>query len=278
MDMRIKRFDKTLPLPEEEAGAAGFDFSFRESATIQPGEIQLVSVNVAVEIPKGYFMMITLRSSTPMRRGLMMPNAPGIIDPFYRLYKEWGSAQKPALWAYKGDVYKGVKANNLTQAEAEWAQQHIMILSGLYGILRPYDTISPYRLEMKAKLAVGQAKSLYEYWDDRLAKVVAERANGIVCVLSSDEYAKAVVKHLPKDIRIVTPVFYDVKPSRKVGVAPIYSKMMRGVMARWIIDNKVDTPEELKHFTGHGYIYDASRSSENMPAFFRKVMTPLVFD
>lgn len=81
--MRIKRFDKTLPLPEEEAGAAGFDFSFRESATIQPGEIQLVGVNIAVEIPKGYFMMITLRSSTPMRRGLMMPNAPGIIDPFY---------------------------------------------------------------------------------------------------------------------------------------------------------------------------------------------------
>lgn len=211
-----------------------------------------------------------------MKRLMQVSDA--FADNTTRLYKEWGSAQKPALWAYKGDVYKGVKANNLTRAEAEWAQQHIMILSGLYGILRPYDTISPYRLEMKAKLAVGQAKSLYEYWDDRLAKVVAERANGIVCVLSSDEYAKAVVKHLPKDIRIVTPVFYDVKPSRKVGVAPIYSKMMRGVMARWIIDNKVDTPEELKHFTGHGYIYDASRSSENMPAFFRKVMTPLVFD
>lgn len=83
MDMRIKRFDKDFPLPETEAGAAGFDFSFRESATIQSGEVKLVSINAAVEIPEGYFMMITLRSSTPLRRGLMMPNAPGIIDPFY---------------------------------------------------------------------------------------------------------------------------------------------------------------------------------------------------
>lgn len=83
MDMRIKRFDKTLPLPVTDEGAAGFDFSFRESVTIQPGEVHLVSINTAVEIPGGYFMMITLRSSTPLRRGLMMPNAPGIIDPFY---------------------------------------------------------------------------------------------------------------------------------------------------------------------------------------------------
>lgn len=189
-----------------------------------------------------------------------------------------GGIQRPALWAYKGDVYKGVKAQNLTQADAEWAQQHIMILSGLYGILRPYDAISPYRLEMKAKLAVGQAKNLYEYWGDRLAKVVVERADGVVCVLSSEEYAKAVVKYLPKDIRVVNPVFYDVKPSGKIGVAPIYSKMMRGVMARWMIDNRADTPEALKAFTGHGYSYDVDRSTEDNPAFFRKVMTPLVFD
>lgn len=208
----------------------------------------------------------------------LMHVSDALADNTTRLYEEWGSAQKPALWAYKGDVYKGVKANHLSQTEAEWAQQHIMILSGLYGILRPYDIISPYRLEMKTKLQVGEAKNLYEYWRDQLAEVVADRANGIVCVLSSDEYAKAVLKHLPKDIRVVTPVFYDTKPSGKVGVAPIYSKMMRGVMARWIIDNKVDTPEGLKHFTGHGYIYDSSRSSGNKPAFYRKVMTPLVFD
>lgn len=208
----------------------------------------------------------------------LMQVSDALADTTTRLYEQWGNAQKPALWAYKGDVYKGVKAHTLAQADAEWAQQHIMILSGLYGILRPYDTISPYRLEMKAKLEIDQMKNLYEYWGDALAKVVAERANGVVCVLSSDEYAKAVLKYLPKDVRVVTPVFYDVKPSGKVGVAPIYSKMMRGVMARWMIDNRVDTPEKLERFTGHGYAYDVGRSTPNAPAFYRAAMVPLVFD
>lgn len=208
----------------------------------------------------------------------LMQVSDALTDSTVQLYKEWRRVQKPALWAYKGDVYRGVKAQNLTQAEAEWAQQHIMILSGLYGVLRPYDAISPYRLEMKAKLAVGSTRNLYEYWGDKLAKIVADRANGVVCVLSSDEYAKAVVKYLPKDIRVVTPVFYDAKPSGKVGIAPIYSKMMRGVVARWMIDNRVDTSEKLADFSAHGYSYDLARSTPNFPAFYRKTMAPLVFD
>lgn len=201
------------------------------------------------------------------------PLAKGTVN----LYEQWGRKQKPALWAYKGDVYKGVKADELTQAKAEWAQENLLILSGLYGILRPYDEISAYRLEMKAKLSVGETKNSYEFWGDKLAKVVAERANGVVCVLSSDEYARAVLKYLPRSIRVVTPIFYDNKPNGKVGVAPIYSKMMRGVMARWVIDNRAETPEDLKRFTAHGYAYDASRSREDFPAFYREEMKPLVF-
>lgn len=194
------------------------------------------------------------------------------------MYEAWNSkGQKPALWTYVGDVYKGMKANKLDEKSAEWAQQHIVTMSGLYGIVRPYDLIAPYRLEMKAVIPVGKHKNIYSFWGEKLATYVSTQADGIVCNLSSDEYGKPVTSHLPKDIRIVTPVFYDNRPSGKVGRAPIYNKMMRGVMARWIIDHRVDTPEGLRAFTGHGYAYSEKLSTKDAPAFFREEMKPLVF-
>lgn len=191
-------------------------------------------------------------------------------------FAEWGARQKPALWAYRGDVYRGMYADGLTKAEADWAEAHIRIMSGLYGVLRPHDAISPYRLEMKAKLVVGQHKNLYGLWGDRLAKVLDKEANGVICVLSSEEYAKPIRTH--SQSRLVTPVFMDHKPNSTVGSVPIYSKMMRGVMARWIIDHAVDTPEGLSAFNGHGYVYDQGRSTADAPVFVRPApMTPLVF-
>jgi uncharacterized protein len=196
----------------------------------------------------------------------------------HAMYETWDkSGQKPAFWTYVGDVYKGVKANKLDEKSAQWAQRHILTMSGLYGVVRPYDRISPYRLEMKAAIPVEKRKNIYDFWGNELADYVASQANGVVCNLSSDEYGKPVTAHLPKDIRIVTPVFYDNRPSGKVGRAPIYNKMMRGVMARWIIDNRVDTPEGLRAFTGHGYSYSETLSTKDAPAFFREEMKPLVF-
>lgn len=188
---------------------------------------------------------------------------------------EWGKVKKPALWAYRGDVYKGMYADQLTADDAKWAEGHIRIMSGMYGVLRPYDCLSPYRLEMKAKLRVGKSRNLYDFWEKRLAEFIDSESAGIICNLSSDEYAKPVTKYASS--RIVTPVFMDHKPNGKVGSVPIYSKMMRGVMARWIIDHRADTPEELKEFTGFEYHYDASRSSPDVPVFVRRIMVPLVF-
>lgn len=191
-------------------------------------------------------------------------------------FAKWGSEQKPALWAYRGDVYKGMYADALSKDDAAWAEGHIRIMSGLYGVLRPHDGVSPYRLEMKAKLGVGDAKDLYEFWGDKLARTLDEESDGIICVLSSEEYAKPITKYAKS--RIVTPVFMDHKPNGKIGPVPIYSKMMRGVMARWIIDHRVDSPEGLLSFDGHGYIYNQTRSKENAPVFVRPApMTPLVF-
>lgn len=190
-------------------------------------------------------------------------------------YEHWGDYTNPSIFAYVGDVYKGFFAPTLQPDDICWAQEHLIILSGLYGALRPLDQISAYRLEMKAKVRVNGSKDLYDFWGDRVARLVDERANGIICVLSSDEYAKVVTAHTAS--RIVTPVFLDKKPNGTIGTVPIYSKMMRGVMARWIIDNRVDTPEQLKAFSRYGYSYDAGSSTIDRPAFYRDIMTPLRF-
>lgn len=187
----------------------------------------------------------------------------------------WGKLTKSAIWAYRGDVYKGMYADTLTKTDVDWAQRHLVIMSGLYGIVRPYDAISPYRLEMKTKLGVEGTKDLYDFWDRQLAEYVDSHSDGIICNLASDEYGRPVTTH--SQSRVITPVFMDHRPNGKVGPAPIYNKMMRGVMAHWIIKNKVDDPTKLTEFAGHGYVYDGARSSSSAPAFSRSAMKPLVF-
>lgn len=218
------------------------------------------------------------RQSQPELRRLMNVSD-DIAAKARAMYADWQPTApgKAALWAYKGDVYKGVKADNLKPEAAEWTEAHILILSGLYGLVRPHDAVQRYRLEMKASLKIGRSNNLYEFWGDRLAAYVAECANGEVCCLSSDEYARVVLRYLPRTVRVITPTFFDNKPNGQCGTVPIYSKMMRGVVARWMIDNRVDTPAGLKQFTGHGYAYDAALSRPNAPAFYRLVMKPLVF-
>lgn len=206
---------------------------------------------------------------------LLLRSSQDIATRTEQAYLDWGKLSNPSIFTYVGDVYKGFFAPTLTTDDIIWAQNHIMILSGLYGALRPLDLISGYRLEMKAKLPVGGHKNLYEFWGDRVAKYVDERADRVVCILSSDEYAKVVTAHT--NCRIVTPVFLDKKPNGKIGTVPIYSKMMRGVMARWMIDNRVDAPEQLEGFSMYGYSYDAGNSTPDRPAFYREVMTPLRF-
>lgn len=182
---------------------------------------------------------------------------------------------KPALWTYSGDVYRGVVAPTLSEPAAEWAQKHVRIVSALYGLLRPYDVIDAYRLEMNASLPIDDAPTVRAFWGVALAKVVEKEANGIVLVLSSNEYAAPIVRHLSEAVRVVTPRFFDRKPNGTMGQVPIYNKQMRGVMARWMMDSRVDSLERLSDFAAHGYRYDADRSSESEPAYSRPVMQPL---
>lgn len=204
-----------------------------------------------------------------------MKVSPSIATTVQDMYRQWGDAVKPSMYMYRGDVYKGFYADTLGTGDIQWAQDHIMIASGLYGLLRPLDKISRYRLEMRAQLSVTGHANLYDFWGDQLATAADERANGTICILSSEEYARPIRKFATS--RIVTPVFMDHKPNGTIGQVPIYSKMMRGVMARWIIDNRVDTPEGLVPFDRFGYVHDASRSTSEAPVFLREKMIPLVF-
>ncbi len=191
------------------------------------------------------------------------------------MYDTWGEVTKSSAYLYRGDVYKGFYANTLRKDDLLWAQDHLMIISGLYGLVRPLDEISRYRLEMKAPIAVSGTKNLYEFWGDSLAQFADKNANGIICLLTSEEYARPIRRYSTS--QLITPVFMDYKPNGTVGPVPIYSKMMRGVMARWVIDTRAETLDDLRQFMNFDYHYDDERSSANELVFVRKKMTPLVF-
>jgi cytoplasmic iron level regulating protein YaaA (DUF328/UPF0246 family) len=193
-------------------------------------------------------------------------------------YAAWGAVKpgKVALWTYTGDVYKGLRALTLKRGEADWAQEHLLISSGLYGVVRPYDGVQAYRLEMNSKIVLGQSRNLRDYWGSELAHYVRTRRADWVCCLSSEEYAQPVLDGL--STHVITPVFLDNKPNGTLGTVPIYSKIMRGVMARWMINNQIEHPSELKQFAGHGYAYDAAHSTESNPTYSRAVMKPIRFD
>ena len=191
------------------------------------------------------------------------------------MYQDWGREASPALFAYVGDVYRWFFAETLSVADIKWANDHLFIMSGLYGALRPLDLVSPYRLEMKFKLSVAGSKDLYDFWGSRISDYVDSVPDDIICNLSSDEYARVVTKYTNK--RVVTPVFMDHKADGTIGTVPIYSKMMRGVMARWMIDNRIDNPDDLSGFSIQGYSYDEGKSRQEKPVFYRKQPKPIRF-
>ena len=179
---------------------------------------------------------------------------------------------KPAAQAFQGDVYTGLEADTFSKTENHFAQTHLRILSGLYGLLRPLDLIQAYRLEMGTKLANNAGKDLYAYWRPTLTKaldeaIVASGSKELVN-LASNEYFKAVdTKKL--DARIITPVFKDEK-NGSFKIISFYAKKARGLMSAWIIREQVNTPEALQDFNVAGYRFDAAASENNTLVFTRR--------
>ena len=178
---------------------------------------------------------------------------------------------KQALLAFKGDVYTGLDADTLDAGGLKFAQKHLRILSGLYGLLRPLDLMQPYRLEMGLRFKNRGGKNLYEFWGDDIAHAVqsalGKSGSPLLINLASNEYFKSVnAKSL--DAEIITPVFKDLKQG-KYKMISFYAKKARGLMARYIIDQRLNEPDGLKSFDSEGYYFSDQQSTERELVFLR---------
>ena len=191
-------------------------------------------------------------------------------------YRDWSKKftdenSKPAIYAFDGDVYDGFDVKTLNAKALDFAQDHIRILSGLYGALRPLDLMQPYRLEMGTSFQNARGKDLYANWGDRvtdsLKKVLEKQKKPVLLNLASEEYFKVLqAKNL--DCPVIAPVFQDGKEG-KFKIISFYAKRARGLMARYVVENRITDPADLKGFNLDGYKYVASESKPEKPVFRR---------
>ncbi|GGD49540.1 peroxide stress protein YaaA [Lacimicrobium alkaliphilum] len=178
---------------------------------------------------------------------------------------------KQSLLAFNGDVYTGLEAQSLSEAELDYAQKHLRILSGLYGLLKPLDLMQPYRLEMGTRLDNARGKDLYQFWGDKITEKLNQsmqaQGDNVLVNLASNEYFKSVRPNKLEGA-IVTPVFKDQK-NGKYKVISFYAKKARGMMARYIIQNQIREVKDLQGFDTAGYRYAQDQSSQQNPVFIR---------
>nr|Q0I270.1 RecName: Full=UPF0246 protein HS_0482 [Histophilus somni 129PT] len=181
---------------------------------------------------------------------------------------------RAAIYAFKGDVYTGLEVETLSRDDIQFAQQHLRVLSGLYGVLRPLDLMQPYRLEMGTKLANEKGKDLYAFWGniitDALQQAIEQQGDKILVNLASDEYYKSIQEN-QLGVKIIKPVFLDNKGG-KYKVISFYAKKARGLMCRYIIQHRVTDIEQLKEFDLGGYQFNPSSSTQTEFVFKRDVI------
>ncbi len=184
------------------------------------------------------------------------------------VWAEWGvesSQQSLAIDSFVGDIYSGLRADTLSQQQRDYAQETLRILSGLYGILRPYDGVRPYRLEMGYRLPGSRYKNLYVYWGRSIAETLP--VEGLVINLSAVEYTKTVLPYIDTT-RVVAPRFLTKNPTTgELRQVIVHTKIARGAFARWLIQNRVIFANELVGFNELNYHYEASLSTPSEPVF-----------
>ncbi|SHF76413.1 hypothetical protein SAMN02745148_03479 [Modicisalibacter ilicicola DSM 19980] len=217
-----------------------------------------------------------LRDYSPQQLAELM----GISDKLAGLnaarYAEWGppfdlSNAKQASQAFQGDVYTGLEASTFSAEDNASAQDHLRILSGLYGLLRPLDLIQPYRLEMGTRLPNTAGKDLYAFWKQRLTRdlntAIAQSGSPVLVNLASNEYIKAIDTG-QLSARVMTPVFKDAKKG-KYKIISFYAKKARGLMCAWLIRHRIDAPEKIKEFDMAGYRFNPAMSEGDTLVFTR---------
>ncbi len=208
----------------------------------------------------------------PKAIGELMDISPALSQLNYDRFQGFeAQAALPCVIMFDGDVYDGLQARTMDAGALGWAQDHLRILSGLYGVLRPMDLIRPYRLEMGSQLKTGRAASLYAFWGDTLAKNLADELKAqdsdTVVNLASQEYSRAALTKALK-ASVVSPRFLEVK-GNEAKIVSFFAKKARGLMARYIIDHRIDRPDGLKGFDVAGYVFRADLSSDGDWVFTR---------
>lgn len=174
---------------------------------------------------------------------------------------------KQALLAFRGDVYHGIDAPSLSDGDLSFAQQHLRMLSGLYGVVRPLDLIAPYRLEMGTRLVNPRGKNLYEFWGDNISKILNEDEADVIINLASNEYFKGINKPA-LNAKIINIAFKELK-NGQYKIIGIYAKRARGLMVRFMLDNRITTPQDLQAFSADNYQFNADLSVADTWVFTR---------
>jgi cytoplasmic iron level regulating protein YaaA (DUF328/UPF0246 family) len=225
-------------------------------------------------------LIADLKKLTPENLSELMNISSALADENFRRYANWQTPfdlnnAKQAIYAFNGDVYLGLKAERFGTADLNFAQRHLRILSGLYGMLRPLDLIQPYRLEMGRKFACNGSKNLYDFWGSKLTHAINEALSAqtqkrrVVINLASKEYFSAV--QTPElDAEIITPVFKDFA-SGEYRVLSFFAKKARGEMAAFIIKNRINSAHRLKEFNVEGYQYCEHDSTSSTLVFKRRL-------
>lgn len=217
-----------------------------------------------------------LREMSPQQIGELMHLSDKLAALNVARYGSWHPAFTPAnakqaLLAFKGDVYTGLNAEDFSEADFYFAQAHLRMLSGLYGVLRPLDLMQPYRLEMGTKLANARGNNLYDFWGERISawlnEALAEQGDEVLLNLASNEYF-AAVKRKALSARVIDTEFKDLK-NGQYKIISFYAKKARGLMARYVIKERLRDPAGLKDFAYAGYSYSAEQSKPDSLVFLR---------
>jgi cytoplasmic iron level regulating protein YaaA (DUF328/UPF0246 family) len=208
-----------------------------------------------------------LRTVPPRQLSKLMTVSADLADRTREEYLSWtAEGEAPAAEIFTGDIYSGLQVDSFTAADRRYADQHLRILSGLYGILRPFDAISPYRLEMGFRLPSGPYANLVRFWGRSIAEQLPPK--GRIVNLAAGEYSRAVLPYVDPG-RVVTPKFLTVDPtSGQPKFVVVHAKVARGAFARWLITQRVkDSPSALRGFGEIGYAYEESLSTPNEPCY-----------
>ena len=216
-----------------------------------------------------------LKSLNPQEVSSLMSLSDKLGALNYERFQEWEtpftkSNSKQAILAFKGDVYQGLDAESLSETELIWAQKHVRILSGLYGILKPMDLMQPYRLEMGTKFATKRGQNLYDFWNSIITEELNKQFssdNTNLLNLASNEYFKSInVSELKANV--ISPVFMD-KKNGKYKIISFFAKKARGLMTRYVIKNRIEDITDIQNFEEGGYFFSEAMSEDNKPVFCR---------